>query len=94
MGAVFLRPNLGDVNPTRPARFRGNYLMRALIDSVDTHDSDYSQPLPPSAWTVNNPTTPSARPCPYVTTYHYHREMESHSHVVIVILGFEYTKHE
>ena len=91
MGAVFLRPNLGDVNPTRPARFRGNYLMRALIDSVETHDSDYSQPLPPSAWTVNNPTTPSARPCPYVTTYNCHGEMESHRHVVVVM---EYTKHE
>ena len=68
MGAVFLRPNLGDMNPTRPARFRGSSLMGPLIHSVDTHDFDYSQPLPPSPPTVNNPTIPSARPCPYLTS--------------------------
>ena len=56
MGAVFLRFNLGDMYPTKPARFRGSSLMGPLINSVVTHDFDYSQPLPPSAWTVSNPT--------------------------------------
>ena len=49
------------MNTTLPVRFRRSSPVGVMIDPAVTRDPDYSKPLPPSAWTVSNPTTPSAQ---------------------------------